>query len=563
MPVFEALFSKKILLSPRGLDRNEEVGEDLEEPIVMQEEILVDSGHSGLTYPLEDQIGSARWNGGIPQTLLAKKRTEVVPTRSIELRGVDNSKQKASGDLLDKVRKKHDRQKQTSPVRARPLANDSNVYHSVPTTPVSKPTMVHVPVSEFSATRMAIHPSIQSPNTKSKSNKKTASLSHFSSDNVLNIEIVRDSVQKESISTDDNFVFNLIQDMSTDSFDFDSDGSQEGDRFEIYKSKLVLPPEPLDVKVETKQLMEEELRTMKMARKKTAYPPDRTKVPMHQLDFFKRKSREVSTSNTTFEKRPKLGMSYNFSSDDSEDENTLGDNKKGKPLTLKLPSLDKQKKKRKTIRVVSPEKKEVKKSSEIQLSKIERFDEVLQDDSDYMYGNEDMGIVDDVIKAASARDASKIPKSKIPKKYHIVESSPIVTKDDYDKPTSYNSDKKSWETTVFPSNKPTSRMEVVQLARTFEIMLNEVQMQDCDDVQLLENEISVMEVISSEISRQICVQCSERGALLDKLTARFKQLINRSLVTSKEAVRKMEEMANKELEEKWRKWQQRNFKIRL
>jgi hypothetical protein len=85
-------------------------------------------------------------------------------------------------------------------------------------------------------------------------------------------------------------------------------------------------------------------------------------------------------------------------------------------------------------------------------------------------------LVDEVLKAVGKKDL-RIPASQIPKEFYIIENTPIVTKDDLAREAQYNPEKGIWETKIFPSNKPTSRVEVMHLARTCETMLRAVKQQ--------------------------------------------------------------------------------------
>jgi hypothetical protein len=125
-------------------------------------------------------------------------------------------------------------------------------------------------------------------------------------------------------------------------------------------------------------------------------------------------------------------------------------------------------------------------------------------------------LVDEVLKAVGKKDLH-IPQTQIPKEFHIVEHTPIVTKDDLARESQYNSDKGVWETRIFPSNKPTSRVEVMHLARTCETMMRAVKQQTDDEVARVKVNVEVMDIIGSEIARQVFVSCSERGILLQKV----------------------------------------------
>ncbi|EFC38590.1 predicted protein [Naegleria gruberi] len=531
MSLEASLLSKKITLSPRvNSDEkdffSEDYGEEFEKPIIMQEEILLDGNNSNFfdfkPNQEEDQVLIPKY----------KKNRNAIPGKSIELQGVDNSKLVRGKDTIEKIKRKHNIAKNTSPLRPR-------VTSQTPDPIPQQNSIVHVPLSEFSATRLEVH-------LPQSLNQKTKPVKHLinNQEEMISIEVVKDvyaSYMSESnYENDDEYVINITKD---DSSTVSSGSEVGGDNFEIIKSKVSIQPDYSTVKMETKQIMEEEIKTMKNMKKKVP------SIATQQLDFFKRKSRDLFTDNfkdSSFKKKNysqvKSKVNSMLYTSDEENEDIDIERRDDSQLSIKLPFLDKKKKKRKTKTDLTPEK--VPKPELTTTFSVQSFSEF--EEVDFFDGNEDMGIVDDVIKAASARGCSNLPKTKIPKKYHIIETTPIATRDELDKNSQYNIEKKLWETTLFPSNKPTSRIEVVQLARTFEQMLSELKEKKKDEASEVNEEITILDVIASEISRQISGQCAERGILLDKLVSRFKRLTSKSTKISKEAASKLEDIQARE-----------------
>ena len=86
-----------------------------------------------------------------------------------------------------------------------------------------------------------------------------------------------------------------------------------------------------------------------------------------------------------------------------------------------------------------------------------------------------------------------------------------------------------WYRTWFPSNKPKDRREVVALAQTFDQMLLDIAQQDhySMSVSRIDKEQKVYEIVLNEIIRQVYVECSDRGVLLEKVANRYGELFSR------------------------------------
>mmetsp|Transcript_6338 Transcript_6338/g.9228 ORF Transcript_6338/g.9228 Transcript_6338/m.9228 type:complete len:1332 (+) Transcript_6338:66-4061(+) len=121
-------------------------------------------------------------------------------------------------------------------------------------------------------------------------------------------------------------------------------------------------------------------------------------------------------------------------------------------------------------------------------------------------------IVDEVLQKIGSKPIN-IPNSKIPEEFHVFDTSPILGKGGALGKTS-----SSWQKLVFPTTKPSSRVEVVHLAKAFEKMVERVQNQTpINSVAEVDGMIQVADIVGNELVRQVTVHCSERGILLSKL----------------------------------------------
>lgn len=509
---FIGITSKKITLSPRG-DKEEEDEEEFTEPIIMKEEILIDAMND-ISFTGSEMQASLE-----PMGFQFRRRIvggQQVPAKSLELKGVDNSKLSSGVDKINNIKKKHERLKAFSPVRTKP--SDFNGV-----TPAPTKTLVHVPLEELSSRKVETN--------TTKGSKKSTKQPEVIDESQLNIEITKERAFDESPIQDhtSEIIVNVIRQEPSDFSD-----NNQSDGLDVFKSKVIVPDEILDITLETKRMMEEDVSNMKSNLKKVSLST--------QLDYFKRKSREVLSEpykNHIFALDRRKYTQVMLKKSNSSGEEVDFEKKDESYLSLKLPQIDKKRKKRKTKKDLSPEKYAESAKNDSFKQWNNSIDMDLQE-TDFYDGSEELGIVDEVIKVASAKSVPQIPRSKIPKKYHIIEKSPIVTKEELEKQAVYNGDKRVWETTVFPSNKPVSRMEVVQLARTFELMLEEMNDSSQEHESLVEEEMRVLDTISSEISRQISVQCAERGILLNRVIYRFKKLVKKSVQAKEEAKQKIE-----------------------
>jgi len=121
----------------------------------------------------------------------------------------------------------------------------------------------------------------------------------------------------------------------------------------------------------------------------------------------------------------------------------------------------------------------------------------------------------------------QIPVSTIPAKYHQKEKSPILpaVSSKGDEILEYKDN--IWYKTWFPSNRPKDRREVLQLAQTFETMMQEIAAEGDSSVSQIDREQRVYDIVLNELIRQVYVECSDRGILLEKVSTRYKELFSR------------------------------------
>ncbi|KAL9655288.1 hypothetical protein ABK040_009061 [Willaertia magna] len=558
----------KILLSPRNdkVNLNSLITEQhnqisSEFPITMQEEVLINNNHKGIDYklPLVSMDELLHNNNDYPSKNARKYNatsgtTAEVPKRSITLE-IDNSKKNSEESeisVVDKVLKKHQLQK----IIASKKNNNSNILLSnsnqVPLDAFHNHAVIHVP-AEIQTIHLNQKPKLKTALSNSKLNIASET---------IGIEIIQDR-------NDESFI---VDETEEDLIDESMQVVSNSNNFEIYKHKIELPIEKVNELQlsDKKQRIQEELNELKSKRRKTIFSVEKERNRRLQLQFFKHKSKELLSSSlrdisylinpgiedvgarNKLEKTTKLNqtkksvITINHWIPEEEENNTKlqeidikqvqqqqseENNNKNNVNTekVRLPSLDRNNKKRK--------KKSIAPTTTTTTNSNTNKEEESEDDS----------IVDEVIRAASRKNSViKLPPSKIPKRYHIIEASPIVTREYIEKEAKYNPEKRLWETTIFPSNKPSSRVEVIHLAKAFEAMFSEIKnkMKD-DEVGRMTSEIHALELISSEVSRQVYVQCSERGVLIDKVIQKFIELNKKTAKWHQNSLQQISELKEK------------------
>lgn len=90
-----------------------------------------------------------------------------------------------------------------------------------------------------------------------------------------------------------------------------------------------------------------------------------------------------------------------------------------------------------------------------------------------------------------------------------------------------NVDKKTWHTTVFPSENANSREEVQNLGKWLNQMLTENQKTSTDPFELAKNARHWFTIAYDELCREVSVDCPERAKLLASIWKRYQALFQR------------------------------------
>ncbi|XP_062869350.1 LOW QUALITY PROTEIN: axonemal dynein light chain domain-containing protein 1 [Trichomycterus rosablanca] len=136
---------------------------------------------------------------------------------------------------------------------------------------------------------------------------------------------------------------------------------------------------------------------------------------------------------------------------------------------------------------------------------------------------------------------SQDPKTRetlIPTEYHIVKKKGVKPLQLYDDKFTVLLQDDDNKLSVFPSMKPSGRLEAVQLMRLMDDMLEKAginqefeeltglsQMQEL--LELVQVEQKIYNIVFHELIRQVSVECAERGQLLAKLRQRYAALLDR------------------------------------
>ncbi|XP_066481217.1 axonemal dynein light chain domain-containing protein 1 isoform X2 [Tiliqua scincoides] len=133
---------------------------------------------------------------------------------------------------------------------------------------------------------------------------------------------------------------------------------------------------------------------------------------------------------------------------------------------------------------------------------------------------------------------ANIANSLVPEEFHIIKNRGVMGLEYYDdKYTTLLEDHEN-RLRVFPSMKPSGRLEVIQLMKVMDNMLEKAGVDDEEVgvsglsqvhrvLELLKVEQNVYNIVFHEIIRQVSVSCAERGELLSKLRQRYVELLER------------------------------------
>ncbi|XP_071115667.1 axonemal dynein light chain domain-containing protein 1-like [Haliotis cracherodii] len=136
------------------------------------------------------------------------------------------------------------------------------------------------------------------------------------------------------------------------------------------------------------------------------------------------------------------------------------------------------------------------------------------------------------------RQALQLPDTLLPDEYHIVKNKGVLGIEYHEDKYSTQPDDHEKHLVKFPSLKPASRYEVLQLKRSLEDMLEKAGVADNDVVvkgptqmhnllELIKKEQNVYNIIFHELIRQVSVECVERGELLAMLRDKYSALLNK------------------------------------
>eukprot|EP00756_Hemistasia_phaeocysticola_P015491 Hpha_TRINITY_DN15415_c1_g4::TRINITY_DN15415_c1_g4_i4::g.175491::m.175491 len=125
------------------------------------------------------------------------------------------------------------------------------------------------------------------------------------------------------------------------------------------------------------------------------------------------------------------------------------------------------------------------------------------------------------------------PPTVIPREYWLYSESPLRHAFRGDTQAEYDQDKGMWRKCIFPSAKPTGRIEVFLLARTLDRMMSAVDhsaLEDADGCYSADSNTfnttfkALFEVYNTgfgELIRQVYIQCAERGVILDRIRSLY------------------------------------------
>ncbi|XP_033873479.3 axonemal dynein light chain domain-containing protein 1 isoform X1 [Acipenser ruthenus] len=128
--------------------------------------------------------------------------------------------------------------------------------------------------------------------------------------------------------------------------------------------------------------------------------------------------------------------------------------------------------------------------------------------------------------------------SLVPEEFHIVKNKGVMGLEYYEDKYTLLLEDEEKRLKVFPSMKPSGRLEAVQLMRVMDTMLHKAGIDDevhevTEPTQmhkllvLLKTEQNIYNVVFHELIRQVSVECAERGQLLSKLRERYVTLLDR------------------------------------
>ncbi|XP_061490212.1 axonemal dynein light chain domain-containing protein 1 isoform X2 [Rhineura floridana] len=141
-------------------------------------------------------------------------------------------------------------------------------------------------------------------------------------------------------------------------------------------------------------------------------------------------------------------------------------------------------------------------------------------------------------EADAAKPSAGIADSLVPEEFHVIKNRGVLGLEYYDdKYTTLLEDEEN-RLRVFPSMKPAGRLEVLQLMKVMDTMLEKAGTNNRDVgvtgisqmhnvLEVLKVEQNIYNIVFHEIIRQVSVDCAERGELLSRLRQRYVELLER------------------------------------
>ncbi|XP_060065790.1 axonemal dynein light chain domain-containing protein 1-like [Ylistrum balloti] len=131
-----------------------------------------------------------------------------------------------------------------------------------------------------------------------------------------------------------------------------------------------------------------------------------------------------------------------------------------------------------------------------------------------------------------------LPDTLIPDEYHVVKNRGVMGIEFHEDKYSNQVEDHEKHLVMFPSMKPSSRYEVLQLKKTLGEMLERAGVNDAEKeikgptqmhnlMELIKKEQDIYNVVFHELIRQTSVECVERGELLADLRLKYKELLNK------------------------------------
>ncbi|KAK5869686.1 hypothetical protein PBY51_024386 [Eleginops maclovinus] len=131
-----------------------------------------------------------------------------------------------------------------------------------------------------------------------------------------------------------------------------------------------------------------------------------------------------------------------------------------------------------------------------------------------------------------------VSESLIPEEYHIVKNKGLRSLEFFEDAFTVQLQDDEQKLRVFPSLRPSGRLEVVQLMRMMDDMLEKAGVDQQSEeltelsqmeglLELVQVEQNIYNIVFHELIRQVSVGCAERGQLLAKLRQRYQSLLQR------------------------------------